>query len=193
VWICTSALLYILLEQTKTPWSHKWTIPAKLPPLVGEVSVSILQIEGVVWSAHRIPTAVNFGFLDRSCYFLEIAPQLSSQGWVIPVPDPLLLRKSGSSGNQTRDLWICSQELWPLDHSSSHILLEWCVIKHRVNCYIFRLVELRDLLVCRGIQLIILLDLCNGFHGTPWASSGSSFQESSKILAVHHSTSWHPS
>jgi hypothetical protein len=25
-----------------------------------------------------------------------------------PVPDPLLLRKSGSAGNRTRDLWICS-------------------------------------------------------------------------------------
>jgi hypothetical protein len=35
---------------------------------------------------------------------------------VDPVPDPLLLRKSGSAGNRSRDLWICSQELWPLDH-----------------------------------------------------------------------------
>jgi hypothetical protein len=35
---------------------------------------------------------------------------------VDPVPDPLLLRKSGRAGNRTRDLWICSQELWPLDH-----------------------------------------------------------------------------
>ena len=26
-----------------------------------------------------------------------------------PVPDPLLLRKSGSAGNRTRDLCICSQ------------------------------------------------------------------------------------
>jgi hypothetical protein len=26
--------------------------------------------------AQRIPTAINFGFLDRSRYFLEIAPQL---------------------------------------------------------------------------------------------------------------------
>jgi hypothetical protein len=25
-----------------------------------------------------------------------------------PVPDPLLLRKSGSAGNQTRDLWTAS-------------------------------------------------------------------------------------
>jgi hypothetical protein len=32
------------------------------------------------------------------------------------VPDPLLLRKSGSTGNRTRVLWVCSQEVWPLDH-----------------------------------------------------------------------------
>ena len=33
-----------------------------------------------------------------------------------PVPGPLLLRKSGSAGDRTRDLCICSQKLWPLDH-----------------------------------------------------------------------------
>jgi hypothetical protein len=51
-------------------------------------------------------------FLDRSRYFfIQVAPQLYSRGWVDPVPDPLLLRKSGSAGNLSRDLWICSQEL----------------------------------------------------------------------------------
>jgi hypothetical protein len=30
---------------------------------------------------------------------------------VDPVPDPLLLRKFGSAGNRTQDLWISSQEL----------------------------------------------------------------------------------
>jgi hypothetical protein len=34
---------------------------------------------------------------------------------VDPVPDPLLLRKSGSAGNNP-DLWVSSQELRPLDH-----------------------------------------------------------------------------
>jgi hypothetical protein len=72
-------------------------------------------------SAQRIPTTVNLGFLDRSSYFsIQVAPQLSSRGWVGPVPDPLLLRKFGSAGNRTRDLWICSQELWPLDHRGCH-------------------------------------------------------------------------
>jgi hypothetical protein len=35
---------------------------------------------------------------------------------VNPVPESLLLRKSGNAENWTRDLWICGQELWPLDH-----------------------------------------------------------------------------
>ena len=43
-----------------------------------------------------------------------------SRGWVDPVPDPLLLRKSGSAGDRTRDLCICSQKLWPLDHRPTH-------------------------------------------------------------------------
>jgi hypothetical protein len=58
-----------------------------------------------------------FCFLDRSRYlFIQVAPQLSSRGWVDPVPDPLLLKKSGRVGNRTRDFWICSHKLWPLDH-----------------------------------------------------------------------------
>jgi hypothetical protein len=54
----------------------------------------------------------NLCFLDRSRYFLiQVAPQLTSRGRVDPVPDPLLLRKSGSAGIRTRDLCICSQKL----------------------------------------------------------------------------------
>jgi hypothetical protein len=40
---------------------------------------------------------------------------------VDPVPDPLLLRKSGSTENRTRDLRICSQELRSLDHRGGGI------------------------------------------------------------------------
>jgi hypothetical protein len=43
------------------------------------------------------------GFLDRSRYFFyQVAPQLYSRGWVDPVPDPLLLRISGSTESRTR-------------------------------------------------------------------------------------------
>jgi hypothetical protein len=59
------------------------------------------------------PYGRNLGFLDQSLYyFFQVAPQLYSRGWVDPVPDPLLLRKSGSAGNRTRDPQICSQELF---------------------------------------------------------------------------------
>jgi hypothetical protein len=41
-------------------------------------------------------------FLDRSRYFFfRVAPHLYSRGCVDPVPDPLVLRKSGSAGNRT--------------------------------------------------------------------------------------------
>jgi hypothetical protein len=69
-------------------------------------------------------TAVNLSFLDWSRYFfLQVAPHLSSRGWVDPVPDPLLLRKFSSAGNQTRDICVCSQELWPLDHRGGPLQL----------------------------------------------------------------------
>jgi hypothetical protein len=61
------------------------------------------------------PYGLILGFLDRRRYFFfQIAPQLYSRDWVDPVPDPLL-RKSGSAGNRTRNLWICNQEHWPLN------------------------------------------------------------------------------
>jgi hypothetical protein len=83
---------------------RKQTIPTEQMPLVGKVSANFLLIESVAWSAQQIPTAVNIGFLDCGRYFsIQVVPQLSSQGRVDPFPDPLLLKKSGSAGNQT---WI---------------------------------------------------------------------------------------
>jgi hypothetical protein len=82
-----------------------------------------LWVESVAWSTQRIPTAVNVSFLDRSPYFLiQVASQLSSRGWMNPVPDPLLLRQPGRAGNRSRDLWICSQKVWPLDHTAVCLL-----------------------------------------------------------------------
>jgi hypothetical protein len=55
---------------------------------------------------------INLGFLDMSRYFsfkqLLVYPQ---KGYVGTVPDPLLLRQSGSAGNRTRDLWVSRKEL----------------------------------------------------------------------------------
>jgi hypothetical protein len=63
------------------------------------------------------PNGCILSFLDRSHYdFFQVAPQLYSWGWMDPVPDSLLLRKSSNARNRTRALWICSQEPWPLDY-----------------------------------------------------------------------------
>jgi hypothetical protein len=49
------------------------------------------------------PYGSILGFLDRSHYFFsQVTLQLYSRGRVDPIPDPLLLRKSGSAGNRTR-------------------------------------------------------------------------------------------
>jgi hypothetical protein len=76
----------------------------------------LLRIEGVAWSAQRIPPPlIRFSWpeplLFHSSSSSVILMRLSGPG-----PGPLLLRKSGSVGNRTRDLWIWSQELWPLDY-----------------------------------------------------------------------------
>jgi hypothetical protein len=42
--------------------------------------------------------------------------QLYSRGWVDPVRDPLLLRKSGSAENRTRNSGSVSRNSTPLDH-----------------------------------------------------------------------------
>jgi hypothetical protein len=47
---------------------RKQTIQTERPPHVGEVSTKFTD-EGIEWSAQRIPTAVNPGFLYRRRYF----------------------------------------------------------------------------------------------------------------------------
>jgi hypothetical protein len=89
----------------------KRTIPTERLMHASEVSANFCGLRGVTWSVQQIPTAVNLAFLDLELLlYIQIAPQLSPRGWVDPIPDPLL---------QTRNLWICSQELWPLDHRGS--------------------------------------------------------------------------
>jgi hypothetical protein len=117
---------------------RKRTIPTERPPLVGEVSAKLSRVQSVAWSGQRIPMAVILGFLDRSRYFfIQVAPQLSSRGWVDPVPDPLLLRKSGRVGNRTRDLWICSQKLWPLDYRGGDVATRLLNLHQSSSIYYF--------------------------------------------------------
>jgi hypothetical protein len=95
-------------------WVRERTIPTERPLLVGEVIANFCG-----W---RVPRGQRDGSLrpysrfyrQQPLLFYQVASQLYSRGWVDPVPDPLLF--SGSAGNRTRGLRICSQELWSLDH-----------------------------------------------------------------------------
>jgi hypothetical protein len=92
-----------------------------------------------VWRGQRsgLPRSpVSVFWTGAATLFLQVAPQLSSPGWVDPVPDPPLLRKSRSVGNQTQDLWICSQKLWPLDYRGGHNLNHWTHVSQYNYSYI---------------------------------------------------------
>jgi hypothetical protein len=84
---------------------------------------------------------------------------------VDPVPDPLLLRKSGSARNRTRDLWICSQELWrpSVIATSFSIIKTKCKPKSNAYKYIYlspmRCKSITEFLKSRFIASYI----CNAF------------------------------
>jgi hypothetical protein len=92
-------------------------------------------VEGVAWSAQRIPTAFNVGFLDRSRYFsIQVAPQLPSRGWVDPVPDTYFSEnlvgpgiKPGTSGSVTRNSAV--------DHRGGRFPYVWLIKHHIINKY----------------------------------------------------------
>jgi hypothetical protein len=92
------------LIKLKIPWPESASelyrpsdrrLSAKLVPTFADIGCHVVRVTN--------PYGRNLGFLDRSRYiFFQAAPQLYSLGWVNPVPDPLLLRKSGSAWNRTR-------------------------------------------------------------------------------------------
>jgi hypothetical protein len=56
------------------------TILTERQPLVGEVTANFSGKGVSRGQRNESSTIINFGFLDRSRYFLEIVPQLSSRG-----------------------------------------------------------------------------------------------------------------
>jgi hypothetical protein len=85
---------------------------------------------GGVWTLHTRSMWVRSVVPELSSTDLQISDALElacGRGWVDPVSDPLLLRKSGNARNRTRYLLICSQELWPLDHRGGPSLSYACV------------------------------------------------------------------
>jgi hypothetical protein len=70
-------------------------LSAKLVPTFADRRCNVVNAKN--------PYSCILKFLDWShYYFIQVAPQLQSWGCVSPVPDSLLLRKSGSAGNRTQ-------------------------------------------------------------------------------------------
>jgi hypothetical protein len=98
----TSSNPWIRIKNNSVALVREQTIPTERPPLVGKVNANFADRACRVVSATD-PHGRILAFLDLSRYFFfQVAPQLYSRGWVDAVPDPVLLRKSGSTGNITR-------------------------------------------------------------------------------------------
>jgi hypothetical protein len=84
-------------------WVCEWNIPTERLPFVGEVSIKFMDRRCRMVSETDLQDRI-LDFLDRNhYYFFKEVPQLHSRGWVDPVPYSLILRKSGSAGNRTRN------------------------------------------------------------------------------------------
>jgi hypothetical protein len=105
-------------KKNSVVWVRERTIPTGRPPLVGGTSAN--------FCGYRVPRGqCDVSLRPYSQFsrpepplFYQVAPQLYSRGWVYPVPDPLLLRKSGSAGNRTRASGSVARNSWLLDHRS---------------------------------------------------------------------------
>jgi hypothetical protein len=71
-----------------------------------------LRIEGVAWSAQRIPTVVNLGFLDRSRYFSfkQLLSCPHEAEWT-PFQTRRFSENLEAPGIEAGTLWIGSQKL----------------------------------------------------------------------------------
>jgi hypothetical protein len=96
----------ITAKNTKTnkPWPESATelyrpsdrrLSAKLVPAFADRACHVVSVTD--------PYGHVLGFLNQSRYFFfQVVPELYSRGWVDPLPDPLVLRNSGSAGNRSR-------------------------------------------------------------------------------------------
>ena len=113
-WNLLLIIIIIIIQWCYSP-TGPW--PTERPPPVSEASANFCGQRGVTWSAQRIPTAVNLCLLNLDRYlFYSSSSSIDLTRFTRLSADPLPLRKSGSTGNRTWDLCICSQKPWPLHH-----------------------------------------------------------------------------
>jgi hypothetical protein len=99
--------------------------PTERPPLIAEVNANIWRHRMLRGQRNGSPRPYSRSSKREPVLFLPNSSSNVLTRLMVPVPDPLL-RKSGCAGNRIRDLWFCSQGLWPTDHiggSSDTILI----------------------------------------------------------------------
>jgi hypothetical protein len=100
--MCGCFIASIIVKQTPWPESESELYRPSYHRLSAKL-VLILRTEGAARSGWTDPYDRILGLLNRTrYYFFQVAPQLYSRSWMDPVPDALLLRKSGSARNRTR-------------------------------------------------------------------------------------------
>jgi hypothetical protein len=96
---------WLLVRKRTIPTERPWR-PVKLMATFSGRGMSLCQYNG-------FPRPLISVSRPEPLLLFQVAPQLSWRGWVDPVPEPLLPRKSGSAGNRTWDLWYSgSLYLW---------------------------------------------------------------------------------
>jgi hypothetical protein len=98
-------------------WVSERTIPTKRPPLVCEVganSVPLGQRDSSLRSYSRFSRPEPLLFLSSSSSV--VLKKLSG-----PRSKPTTSQKIWQRRESNPDLWICSQELWPLDHRGGRL------------------------------------------------------------------------
>jgi hypothetical protein len=102
---------------------RKRTIPNERPPHVDEVSANFCGWKVSCGQRKRSPRPYFRFSRPESLLFLSSSPSILLTRLSEPRSRPTTSQKICSAGNRTRDLWICSQELWPLDHFRKCIIL----------------------------------------------------------------------
>jgi hypothetical protein len=106
-------------KRISVTWVHERTIPTERPPLVGEVSANVWcwRVSG----GQRDWSPLPYSRISRPDPLLFLSS--SSSVVVTRLSGPRSRRTTSQKIWQRResntDLWICSQEFWPLDHRGS--------------------------------------------------------------------------
>ena len=93
-----------------------------------------MQVQGTLWLTKCYPSTLISVFLTGFCHFsYQVATQLASQGWVDPVPDPILAEKflghsqesnPGPLGWQLQILCFHTG-LWPKSSNNPQYFWHW--------------------------------------------------------------------